>query len=53
MERDCCKFICDAPMTSKGYGIEYNRIVSYLFNSVKVTMLPPVGERAGNWAYHL
>ena len=22
MERDCCKFICGAPTTSQGYGIE-------------------------------
>ena len=25
MERDCCKFICGAPTTFQGYGIEKNR----------------------------
>ena len=25
MERDCCKFICGAPTTFQGYGIESNR----------------------------
>ena len=25
MERDCCKFICGAPTTFQGYGIEWNR----------------------------
>ena len=25
MERDCCEFICGAPTTFQGYGIEYNR----------------------------
>ena len=25
MERDCCKFICGAPTTFQGYGIEENR----------------------------
>ena len=23
MERDCCEFICGAPTTFQGYGIEY------------------------------
>ena len=26
MERDCCEFICGAPTTFPGYGIEQNRI---------------------------
>ena len=25
MERDCCEFICGAPTTFQGYGIEMNR----------------------------
>ena len=27
MKRDCCKFICGAPTTFQGYGIEQNRTV--------------------------
>ena len=26
MERGCCEFICGAPTTFQGYGIEQNRI---------------------------
>ena len=26
MERDCCEFICDAPTTFQGYGIEWKKI---------------------------
>ena len=26
MERDCCKVICGAPITSQGYGIDYTRL---------------------------
>ena len=25
MERDCCEFICGAPTTFQGYGIEYRK----------------------------
>ena len=25
MERGCCEFICGAPTTSQGYGIEYKQ----------------------------
>ena len=26
-KRNCCEFICGAPMTFQGYGIEYNNII--------------------------
>ena len=32
MERDRCEFICGAPTTFQGYGIEYNKIeIDYFF----------------------
>ena len=34
MERECCEFICGAPTTFKGYGIEQNRMIFFERHSV-------------------
>ena len=36
MERDCCEFICNAPMTVHGYGIEQNRACPYMMQPGRV-----------------
>ena len=47
MERGCCEFICGAPTTSQGYGIEYNQ--TSINGYVRLRFGNWVAERGVGW----